>query len=106
MAVPGEIWGLNPQNGKLKWFAEGFEGRSACPSLVAGDGVVYCAGTNPSGDAYAVRTGGKDNVTESRVLWTVRGFTRISSPVLHEGYLYGANGGVAYCINAETGERV
>jgi outer membrane protein assembly factor BamB len=106
IAVSGEIWGLNPETGRLKWFAEGFTARSMCVSLAAGDGVVYCAGGNPSGTSFAVRTGGKDDVTESHVVWTGPGFARISTPVLHDGHLYGASGGVAYCVNAETGERV
>jgi hypothetical protein len=106
IAVPGELWGLDPTSGKLKWFAEGFEGRAACLSLVAGDGIVYCAGANPSGNSFAVRTGGSGDVTKSHVVWIGQGFSRIATPVLHDGHLYGASGGVAYCVNAETGQRV
>lgn len=107
IAVPGEIWGLDPATGKLKWFAEGFEGRAACLSLVAGDGIVYCAGGNPSGTSFAVRTGGKGNVTDSHVVWTGQGFSRISTPVLHDGHLYGGAGrGMAFCVNVESGQRV
>jgi outer membrane protein assembly factor BamB len=106
IAVPGEIWGLNAQTGKLQWYAEGFEGRGMCASLVAGDGVVYCIGGNPFGSSFAVRTGGKGNVTDSHVAWDGQGFARISTPVLHNGHLYGSSRGVAFCVNAETGQRV
>jgi outer membrane protein assembly factor BamB len=106
IAVPGEIWAIDADSGKMKWYAEGFEGRGMCTSLVAGDGVVYCAGANPFGTSIAVRTGGKKNVTESHVAWSGQGFARISTPVLHEGRLYGASRGVAYCVDAKTGERV
>jgi hypothetical protein len=106
IAIPGEIWGLNPENGKLKWYAEGFDARSICASLAAGNGIVYCAGGNPFGTSFAVRTGGKNDVTASHVVWTEQGFARMSTPVLHHGHLYGASRGVAYCVNAGTGERV
>lgn len=106
IAVPGEIWGLNARNGKLRWYAEGFEGRGICASLVASDGIVYCVGGNPFGNSFAVRAGGKNEVTDSHVVWTGQGFARISSPVFHEGHIYGATRGVAYCVNASTGQRV
>ena len=40
-AVPGELWGMNPDTGKLRWYAEGPQSRSICCSAIADDGVAY-----------------------------------------------------------------
>ena len=58
-SLPGELWGMNPDTGKLRWFATtGLPGNVA-PSVIAGDGVVYVFGGFPKLGALAVRTGGK-----------------------------------------------
>jgi hypothetical protein len=47
LAVPGELWGLNPDTGKLRWFAEtGIDG-NVPPSVVAADSAVYVTGGFP-----------------------------------------------------------
>src|SRR5207253_644227 len=43
--VTDEVWGMNPTNGKLKWFITGTRVEpAACTTLVAGDGVIYSVG--------------------------------------------------------------
>ena len=105
LSVPGEIWGLNPSTGKLRWYAAGSDARGMATSLVLADETVYCIGGMMGGGSVAVKTGGKSDVTESHVLWTNRGYSQFATPVFHEGYLYGADeNGVAFCIDATTGE--
>ena len=41
IAVPEEIWGLNPDTGKLLWYAESVSSPAQCSSLVAHDNVVF-----------------------------------------------------------------
>lgn len=41
LGVPFEIWGFNPDTGKLRWFCEGLQNDSYCSSVVAHDGVIY-----------------------------------------------------------------
>ena len=42
MAIPGEVWGLNPNTGKLVWYADALQTSSICSSVVADqNGVVY-----------------------------------------------------------------
>ncbi|HYR58463.1 MAG TPA: PQQ-binding-like beta-propeller repeat protein, partial [Chthoniobacteraceae bacterium] len=66
-AVPDELWGLNPDTGKLRWFAQtGLPGNIA-PSVVAGDGMAFAFGGFPQLGAVAVRTGGKGDVTKTHV---------------------------------------
>ncbi|WP_425397840.1 PQQ-binding-like beta-propeller repeat protein [Aeoliella sp.] len=108
--VPGEVWGLNPDTGKLRWYCiqPGGQSNSATGSLVVSQGpepVAYVLGSRDS-DAVAVRVGGKGDVSESHMVWTNNASGRIGTPVLYEGRLYWVSGGIANCIDAETGDEV
>ncbi len=106
LSVPYEIWSLAPDSGKLKWYAETQVDMNAVPALVVGDGVVYAIGGR-GGGRTAVRIGGKDDVTETNVVWSTNEGAYVPSPVLHEGHLYWVNDrGVAICVDAATGEEV
>lgn len=107
LSVPEEIWGLNPANGKLRWYALGSEARGMATSLIADNDTVYCVGGMMGGKSVAVKTGGKGDVTDTHTVWQGRGFSQFGSAVLHEGHLYGASeNGVAFCVDAATGEPV
>lgn len=104
IAVPNELWGLNPDTGKLRWFAESGLPGNIAPSVVAGDGVVYAFGGFPQTGALAVRLGGKGDVTKTHVLWYSRNSTYIPTPVLRDNRLYFASDqGFAMCLDAKTG---
>ena len=105
MSVPQEIWAINPDSGKLSWYAETRVDTGACPVLVAGDGVVYAVGGR-SGGRTAVRLGGKNDVTDSHVLWSKTGGAYVPSPVLYDGHLYWVTDrGVVNCVDVKTGEE-
>ena len=104
VAVPGELWGLDPATGEFLWFAEIDLPGNASPSLNAADGVVYAMGGRGGGSA-AVRTGGAGDVTDSHVLWTGRNTSYVPSGVLVAGHLYWLNdNGIAYCVDAASGD--
>jgi outer membrane protein assembly factor BamB len=106
ISVPYEVWGLNIQNGKLRWYAETNVDTNSCPSLVTQDDIVYVIGGRGGGRA-AIRAGGKDDVTNSHVLWSTRGGSYVPSPILHRGHLYWVNDrGIVNCVDAKTGEEV
>jgi len=106
-AVPFELWGFDPATGKLKWYCDGVESDSICSSAIAHDGVVYAIEAGPrGGGAVAVRTGGKDDVSDSHVVWRTRDRSRIGTPIFHDGRLYWVSSKIANCIDAATGERV
>ncbi len=105
ISVPGEVWGLNPETGKMRWYARGTTDSSTSASLVPGDGVVYATGGR-SGDAVAVKLGGKGDVNDSKVVWDANIPGRFATPVLHEGHLYSFASGVVTCYDASTGERI
>jgi len=106
-SVPGELWGLNPDTGKLRWFAEtGLPGNIA-PSVIAGDGMVFACGGYPALGFVAVRLGGKGDVTATNIAWRTHDSTYIPTPILHEGRLYFvSDAGFATCLDARTGALV
>lgn len=106
-SLPDELWALNPDTGKLRWFAAtGLPGNIA-PSAVAGDGVVFAFGGFPQLGAVAFKTGGKGDVGQTHQLWLTRNSTYVPTPVLHEGRLYVVTDpGFALCLDAKTGEQV
>lgn len=108
VAILGKVLGFNPTTGERLWDSATDIGWYMVPSLVAHDGVVYCIGGRNGGGALAVRLGGKGNVTASHRLWTAPKGSNVSSPVLHNGYLYWMNdvNGLGYCAEAGTGKIV
>ena len=61
LAVPGEIWALNADTGKLRWYAPGNDGASH--SVVILDQVAYSVGGGRSGSSgIAVKTGGEGDI--------------------------------------------
>jgi outer membrane protein assembly factor BamB len=105
--APYEVWGMNPDTGKLVWYAEAIPGSAINPTLVAHYGVVYALGNRGGGNSAAIRTGGKGDVTKTHVLWTANLGSYVTSPVIHGGRLYWVSDqGQAYCLKADTGETV
>ncbi len=107
VAVPGEVWGLNLETGKLRWFAEHSLTGNICPSVIANGDLVYVFGGFRSAGSLALEAGGKDDVTQSHLKWSSRTSSYVATPVLFEGHLYWIDDrGQAYCINATSGEQV
>jgi outer membrane protein assembly factor BamB len=107
IAVPGEIWGLNPKTGKLIWYAETSLTGNLSPSLLLhGDTVIAFGGYRSSG-SLAVRIGGSGDVTKSHVVWTSRNSSYVSTPVLVDDNLYWVDDkGTYYVSSAKTGELI
>lgn len=106
LSLTDEMWSLNPENGKLRWYAETAVDLNACPSLVVEGDIAYVIGGRRGGRT-AVRMGGKGDVTDSHVVWSSNGGSYVPSPVLHEGHLFWINdGGIATCVDAKTGKEV
>lgn len=104
IAIPviGEIWGLSNKTGKLRWYANGVNSRNAQVSLIVEDGVVYSTGE----EGFAVRVGGRGDVSESNTIWEGSIRTRYAVPVLVNSHLFSVSGSVIECIDAKTGDRV
>jgi outer membrane protein assembly factor BamB len=107
IAVPYEIWGLDPDTGKLRWYCEAIGVSSFCSSVVAHDGIVYAMESGRDGSGgIAVRVGGKGDVTGTHVVWSGSQSNRIGTPVLHEGRLYSCSNKIVNCYDAATGKEL
>lgn len=107
IAVPGAVWGLDPDTGKLLWQASVDLANNVCPSITAADGVVYVAGGFMRVGSGAIRAGGRGDVTGTHVLWFSKTTTYVPSPLFQDGYLYWVNDqGVAHCLKASDGSVV
>jgi outer membrane protein assembly factor BamB len=107
LAVPGELWGLNPDTGKLRWFAQTGITGNVSPSVVAADGVVYATGGYPRQGTIAVQAGGKGDVTQTNVLWSSQNASYVPSLVVHRGHLFVVSDqGFATCLEAKTGKLI
>lgn len=107
IAVPGEVWGFDPDTGKNTWYAGIAMGGNICPSVTAGPGVVYVTGGFPTGGCAAIRAGGSGNVTGTHVLWTASTTSYVPTPVYFGEHLYWVNEqGFAHCVDARTSALV
>ncbi|MFG0294274.1 MAG: PQQ-binding-like beta-propeller repeat protein [Maioricimonas sp. JB045] len=107
ISVPGEVWGLNPENGKLRWYAESPLAGNVCPSVVVDGETVYSFGGFRSSGSVAIQAGGKGDVSDDHLLWTSRSSSYVATPLLHEGRFYWIDDrGIAYCTSAADGELI
>jgi outer membrane protein assembly factor BamB len=105
IAVPGEVWGLDPNRGKLRWRVETRLIGNICPSPVVDGDLVYVFGGVRSSGSCAIRAGGKGNVTASNVVWASRSSSYVSTPLLYANHLYWVDDrGLAWCTDASSGE--
>lgn len=105
IGVPYEIWGMNPDTGKLRWFCNASEDDSYCSSVVASGDVVYAV-EGRSGGSFAVKAGGKDDVSKSHLVWSGSGRNRIGTPVVSDGKIYFISGKVINCVDTVTGTEI
>ena len=107
IAVPNEIWALNPDTGKMRWYSEGVSAQYMCSSAVAHDGVVYAMESGPSGGGgVAVKAGGKQDVTASHLVWKGGQTSRVSTPVIYNGRLYAFANRITKCYDLTTGDEI
>ena len=105
IGVPYEIWGINPDTGKLRWYCEASQDNSYRSSVVAeGDTVFAVEGR--SGGSFAVRAGGKGDVTKTHLVWSGSERNNIGTPLLLDGRLYFVAGRIMTCIDSKTGKEI
>lgn len=107
LPVPGELWSLNPENGKLRWYATCSMTGNISPCVSVNDGIAYITGGYPTQGSAAIKLGGKGDVTKSNTVWSTNSASYIPSPIYHNGHLYVINdAGFALCLDAKTGAEV
>ena len=107
LAVPGEVWGLNPDTGKLVWYAQSPLDGNIAPSVVADADNVYAFGGFPRTGSVGMKRKGHNDVSATNVLWSSGTGSYVPTPVLSDGHLYWVDDrGTAYCMEARTGKVV
>ena len=103
MCVAKELWGLDPNNGELRWFADATGAQHAYSSVIFdGKRAFVFAGRG----SIAVDIDGMGDISESKTVWKGRDTASFASPVCHKDKLYVVAGGIAKVIDAKTGERL
>lgn len=108
IAIPRELWGMNPDTGKLRWYASHGLTGNVSPSLIPGGGdTVYVFGGFPATRSTAIKLGGKGDLGPGAILWDSSSSSYVPTPILKDGHLYVINDqGFALCIDAKTGNDV
>ncbi|MFC1764810.1 PQQ-binding-like beta-propeller repeat protein [Planctomycetota bacterium] len=107
MALPLQIWGLDPQTGTKRWWIDtGIKGMVSCSPVVV-NGIAYVhSGGQDGRSSLAVRCGGQGDVTETHILWSnTSDASSVTSPVHAAGHLYWVSSdGQTFCQDANTGK--
>ncbi len=105
MCVAKELWGLDPDSGKLRWFANATGAEQAYSSVITDADRVFVF-TGRGGGSIAVKAGGSGDVSESNTVWTGTENASFGSPVRFENRLYTISQGVVTIVDAESGEKL
>jgi outer membrane protein assembly factor BamB len=106
--APGSdvVMALDPNTGREIWRVR-YSGYSVVPKPVYGNGLVYLSTGYDSPMLYAIRPGGRGDVTDTHVAWTAKkGAPHNPSPLLVGDALYCiADNGLLTCFDAATGKE-
>lgn len=98
--------GFVARTGEKLWTVRGLE-RECIPTPIVDGGRVYLT-SGPKGTSYAVRLGGRGDVTESHVEWTCRrGNPFVPSAILLAGRFFLVDDhGIGSCLDAASGKTL
>ena len=105
MVVAKELWGLDPETGKMRWYADATGAQHAYTSVIQ-DGKRVYAFTGRGGGSLAVDVGGEGNITESNTVWTGQDTASFATPVRHKDKVYLVAQNIVTTVDAKTGERL
>lgn len=110
VVIPGSQWivAYDPKSGHELWRIDHGDGFSVVPRPVADERRLFFSTGFSRPAMVAVKLGGTGDITDSHVEWrTSRQAPNMPSPLLVGDRLYTASdGGVAVCLNAETGDLI
>ena len=105
MCVAEELWGLDPETGKLRWYADATGAQQAYSSVIL-DGKRIYAFTGRGGGSIALDAGGTGDISDTNTIWTGTENASFASPVRHESKLYVISRGVLTVVDAKSGDRL
>lgn len=94
----------DPRTGQKLWTLRGLE-RECIPTPIVAGGMIYAV-SGPNGTSFAVRPGGRGDVTDSHVVWTsTRGNPFVPSAILvGDRYYLVDDRGIATCLDSKSGK--
>ena len=99
------VVGLSPENGRLLWEFPWEMPNMASQPLIAGPDRVFLSAGGAADATMLQLAAGPDGQLTARELWrTTRMNTQFTSPVLHDGFIYGLDASILSCIDASNGE--
>ena len=106
VSIRGWVMAFDPKTGKELWRCAAIPDY-VCPSIVSHESILYAIGGRAS-KAFAIRSGGRGDVTDTHKLWQADVGANVSSPVVHDGHLYWVSdrNQVAYCLRMADGEII
>lgn len=104
VALPRRVSAYDPSTGERLWTCGG-GAPLAYASLMEGEGVIVALG-GYGGASFAVRAGGRGDVTETHRLWhKPKDSGWLGTGVVHQGAAYVCDmGGVIHCLDVQTGD--
>ena len=99
-AAAAEWWGLNPDNGKLRWFAEyDLPGNMSNTTHLSGD-ILTVSGGFPRTARIAIKVGGKGDLSDKILYDTQKPATYMTAPIEHDGILFWvSDSGIAFAAS-------
>lgn len=101
------VGAFDVETGELVWSVR-YTGYSVIPRPVFANGLIYLSTSYDSPSVLAIRPGGKGDVTDTHVAWTVKKGAPHTPSLLAVGkelYMV-SDRGVATCLDAITGEEI
>lgn len=104
VSIKGFVLGFDPATGKELWRCKATPDY-ICPSIISQDGILYAMGGRAS-NTLAIKSGGRGDVTNSHKIWQIKVGANVSSPIIHDGYLYWTSdrNNTAYCVSIADGK--
>ncbi len=100
------IAAYDARTGREIWWSQ-YDGYSVVPRPIVSHGLTFAATSFSKAMFYAIRMGGKGNVTDSHIVWSLeKGAPKNPSPLAvgDEIYLISDNG-IATCLDIQSGQR-
>ena len=101
------VHSYDPATGKELWYCKSYNGRGSPTATPGADGLLYIVNGKP-GDVYAVKPGGRGDVTKTHQVWhTPRSVGRdLPSPIVLDGQvLVVSMQGVLVSYDSDTGKE-
>ena len=101
-----KVEGYDPASGEKLWTFTGLA-RECVPTPVFGHGLAYVV-SGPRGDTFAIRPGGRGDVTATHLAWSSdRGTPFVPSAILVGNRYYMIDDkGIGTCLDAQTGAQL